>query len=315
MRRKMKTNVMICAVLSAMMCLTACGTETGNGNESATESSLPINVQESTMSNSSGGESKQPDKSQTSGDTQSSSTETTSEGESQTGESSSSSSSESSQPILPDTPSKEEVPERLRLLVPSTGAALSDDTPLNMVFINGTEFDILNCTVQDIAKNGGIVHNSGNFFMRDIDAMDHYFFGEGFTIGFKADNVVHIEALQNGELVTKNAWKSQLDNEAEVYSDYEVKGVSYGLDADDSGFVQFCGGINVGMTKDEIDNVLGRGYEVAITDDDLLTSASYYRTATTTMVIEYTSGRDWDSEAGNYKEAEKVYTISIIKND
>lgn len=301
MRRKMKINVMICAVLSAMTFLTACGTETG-GSESE-ESSLPINAYESTLSNSSGGESGQPDISQTSSEPQTSST--SSEGESQTGESSSSSSSESSQTTLPDTPPKDEVPEKLRALVPSMGAALSDDTPLNIVFINGTEFDILTATVQDIAKDGGIVHNSGYTFQRDIDAIEHYFFGEGFTVGFNADNVVQIEALQGGLLVTKNAWKSQLDNEAEVYSDYEVKGVSYGRYAEDEGFVQFCGGINIGMYKDEIDSILGRGYEVAITDNDLLTSVSYYKTASTTMVIEYMKKQD----------QEKAFTITVIKND
>ena len=58
-------------------------------------------------------------------------------------------------------------------LIPKTGAKLPDDTLLNIVFINGTEFDILTATVQDIAKDGGIVHNSGYTFQRDIDAIEH----------------------------------------------------------------------------------------------------------------------------------------------
>lgn len=186
-------------------------------------------------------------------------------------------------------------------LVPKTGAALPDDTPLNLVFINGTEFDILDCTVQDIVKEGGVVHNFGNTHTSDLEALDYYFFGEGFTVGFNDKSVVQIEALENERLITKNAWQHQYDEEYEVASHYEVKAVSYGRYAEDEGFVQFCGGIQVGMEKDEIDKVLGRGYEIAIPDNNLLISASCYKTPTTTMMVEY-------------EKSGRAYTITVFKN-
>lgn len=295
MRRTMKTYALVCMALFTMAFATACGTDTGSGESE--ETSLPINAYESTIEESKqGSSSKQPDKSEPN---DSSSMETESSQSSQSsGESSGS--AESSQPNLPDTPSESESPEKEKKLVPEKGAALTEDTPLNLVFINGTEFDILDCTVQDIVK-GGVVHNFGNTHTSDLEALGYYFFGEGFTVGFNDKSVVQIEALENERLITKNAWQHQYDEEYEVASHYEVKAVSYGRYAEDEGFVQFCGGIQVGMDKDEIDKVLGRGYEIAIPDNNLLISASCYKTPTTTMMVEY-------------EKSGRAYTITVFKN-
>lgn len=201
-------------------------------------------------------------------------------------------------------------------LVPKTGAELSDDTPLNIVCINGTEFDILDCTVQDICRNGGVARTIQRFDTQNLKVLDYNFFGEGFKRiggdGGHGEAIVQIEALRNGGIVAKNDWEGwdrQLDLETEVYSDYEVKGISCGANGEErlnAELVQFCGGaINLCMEKEEIEAVLGRGYEVAITDSDIWPDlVSYYKTDSATMIITYKE-RSWGGEP---------FIITVVKN-
>lgn len=162
-----------------------------------------------------------------------------------------------------------------RKLVPDAEINLSDDIPLTKFVIGGDkEFDLRTCTITELREEA-VIGKRGVAARYTHDKEDYYFFGEAFSPSPSAAKF-NIEFLENGLLVTNYSIKN------DPY--YEIKGITFEKTSKGSTYVVFADDIKVGNYKDVIEEQLGVGADVEVSDDEIWT---YYKNKYATMIIEY----------------------------
>lgn len=152
----------------------------------------------------------------------------------------------------------------------NTNQTHDDGVKFHIFRVNGVEYDITNMTGQDVYD---LMGHEPDFRQKitgtvEKDGFEHCFFKFGKSLS------CYFEFLDdNGELY-QNTTSASRD-----YKEKKVQGLMFN-DSDDSDFVTFAQEIRVGMEKEEIETILGKGYT-------LPDGAIAYKTPSVTFVIGY----------------------------
>lgn len=245
---KMKSKYLaIGAIIFAMVSATGCGNGKNNSSSPA-ETSLPVKASESVVG--------------------AVENDTATEAEAET----------QADVVSETTPAVSETETDSRL-VPKVEANLADDIPLATVLIGDEEIEInlLTCTMTEMREKLS-VGKRGSSAKYTHDKDDFYFFGEAFSPS-PSGSKFNLELLENGEVVT--------DYTMDKDEDYTIKALSMKDEtSSDNEYVIFYNGITVGNYKEQIEEKLGKGYDVADSEKED-TMYSYYKNSQATMVIEY----------------------------
>lgn len=215
------------------------------------------------------------------------------------------------------------------------GEGAEENRLTSLIKVNGVEFDLFNVTIGRMMSEAGVdpsaTHGSLSAAACDYeDGTIEAFDGKGFSNGIRRieqiddthsevhyDTQMYVAAMVDGHMVDSMYWMDYTLT-PEAYGDFQVKGIEVSDEITlDKSFVQFCGGICLGMSKEDIDAILGSGYDIPMKIYDADSgdgddanrekkdiTESHYRTSELTMVIRY-DGAD---------EAAAAYSIRFYVN-
>lgn len=160
---------------------------------------------------------------------------------------------------------------------------ISSEEPLEKMIINGSEVDISSLTVEDLVDIADLEYQS--FANSYIYVENLTFDGKGFVFG-ENDFTIFIQASNDGSIVSEFH-----PSEFEHYKIDGIKVSDFFIEEDEYNLVTFYKGIHVGMTKDEIDSILGESLEDL---QDVNSNTHSYRNDKMEMIVNYGSNHgDW----------------------
>lgn len=167
---------------------------------------------------------------------------------------------------------EQEIPK----LIPDNKNNIDNDARLNIVSVGGNDIDILLSTVGEFKEKTGFSKQIGALIRKK-----ETFQFKGQAYGLSSDStMLFVEAIKDNELVTPHLQ----DNDCEIIG---VCSSAFFTEEGEERYILFAGGIHVGMTREEIESIYGKG---STEDEDPSGDTIVYKNNLATLVITYEDG-------------------------
>ena len=167
---------------------------------------------------------------------------------------------------------EQEIPK----LIPDSKNNIDNDARLNIVSVGGNDIDILFSTVGEFKEKTGFSKQIGALIRKK-----ETFQFKGQAYGLSSDStILFVEAIKDNELVTPHLQ----DDDCEIIG---VCSSAFFTEEGEERYILFAGGIHVGMTREEIESIYGKG---STEDEDPSGDTIVYKNNLATLVITYEDG-------------------------
>lgn len=161
-------------------------------------------------------------------------------------------------------------------LIPDNKNNIDNDARLNIVSVGGNDIDILFSTVGEFKEKTGFSKQIGALIRKKETFQ---FKGQAYGLS-SVSTMLFVEAIKDNELVTPHLQ----DNDCEIIG---VCSSAFFTEEDEERYILFAGGIHVGMTREEIESIYGKG---STEDEDPSGDTIVYKNNLATLVITYEDG-------------------------
>lgn len=177
---------------------------------------------------------------------------------------------------VPSVVTEDSEEQEILKLIPDNKNNIDNDARLNIVSVGGNDIDILFSTVGEFKEKTGFSKQIGALIRKK-----ETFQFKGQAYGLSSDStILFVEAIKDNELVTPHLQ----DDDCEIIG---VCSSAFYTEEGEERYILFAGGIHVGMTREEIESIYGKG---STEDEDPSGDTIVYKNNLATLVITYEDG-------------------------
>ena len=177
---------------------------------------------------------------------------------------------------VPSVVTEDSEEQEILKLIPDNKNNIDNDARLNIVSVGGNDIDILFSTVGEFKEKTGFSKQIGALIRKK-----ETFQFKGQAYGLSLDStILFVEAIKDNELVTPHLQ----DDDCEIIG---VCSSAFFTEEGEERYILFAGGIHVGMTREEIESIYGKG---STEDEDPSGDTIVYKNNLAALVITYEDG-------------------------
>jgi vacuolar-type H+-ATPase subunit F/Vma7 len=177
---------------------------------------------------------------------------------------------------VPSVVTEDSEEQEILKFIPDNKNNIDNDARLNIVSVGGNDIDILFSTVGEFKEKTGFSKQIGALIRKK-----ETFQFKGQAYGLSSDStILFVEAIKDNELVTPHLQ----DDDCEIIG---VCSSAFFTEEGEERYILFAGGIHVGMTREEIESIYGKG---STEDEDPSGDTIVYKNNLAALVITYEDG-------------------------